>query len=195
MGAAISQWIHLRLQSCNAGFKSQPHHLFFFHLQSNVLLYLSWYREKDENKHKEACGQSYKHFTLVIYDSSVVIWGIFKSATPLESRVIIYERLATGLAHIKKEITILPDNRIGLFLLFIAFYQSASQAVRQKRSSNVVDPFLAFFKSFVTFKGLGVSSPSFCSNFCHNDPTLNQPSSTSGQCYKHFILKIMTLGS
>ena len=30
-------------------------------------------------------GQSYKHFTLVIYDSSVVIWGIFKSGTPLGS--------------------------------------------------------------------------------------------------------------
>ena len=24
------------------------------------------------------CGQSYNHFTIVNYDSSVVIWGIFK---------------------------------------------------------------------------------------------------------------------
>ena len=31
------------------------------------------------------CGQSYKHFTLVIYESRVVIWGIFKSGTTLES--------------------------------------------------------------------------------------------------------------
>ena len=31
------------------------------------------------------CGQSYKQFTLVIYDSTVVIWGIFKSGTTLES--------------------------------------------------------------------------------------------------------------
>ena len=30
-------------------------------------------------------GQSYKQFTLVIYNSRVVIWGIFKSGTTLES--------------------------------------------------------------------------------------------------------------
>ena len=35
--------------------------------------------------------QSYKQFTLVIYESRVVIWGIFKSGTTLES-VVIYER-------------------------------------------------------------------------------------------------------
>ena len=29
-------------------------------------------------------GQSYKQFTLVIYDSRVVIWGIFQSGTTLE---------------------------------------------------------------------------------------------------------------
>ena len=34
---------------------------------------------------REPCGQSYKQFTLVIYDSKVVIWGIFKSGTTLES--------------------------------------------------------------------------------------------------------------
>ena len=33
------------------------------------------------------CGQSYKHFTLVNYDSRVVIWGIFQS---------MFIRLATG---------------------------------------------------------------------------------------------------
>ena len=31
------------------------------------------------------CGQSYKHFTLVNYDSRVVIWGIFQSGMTLES--------------------------------------------------------------------------------------------------------------
>ena len=31
------------------------------------------------------CGKSYKQFTLVIYNSRVVIWGIFKSGTTLES--------------------------------------------------------------------------------------------------------------
>ena len=30
-------------------------------------------------------GQYYKHFTLVNYDSRVVIWGIFQSGTTLES--------------------------------------------------------------------------------------------------------------
>ena len=30
-------------------------------------------------------GQSYKQFTIVIYDSRVVIWGNFKSGTTLES--------------------------------------------------------------------------------------------------------------
>ena len=30
-------------------------------------------------------GQSYKQFTLVIYDSRVVIWSIFQSGTTLES--------------------------------------------------------------------------------------------------------------
>ena len=30
-------------------------------------------------KLRQICGQSYKHFTLVNYDSRVVIWGIFKS--------------------------------------------------------------------------------------------------------------------
>ena len=30
-------------------------------------------------------GQSYKHFTIVIYDPRVVIWGVFKSVTTLES--------------------------------------------------------------------------------------------------------------
>ena len=30
-------------------------------------------------------GQSYKQFMLVNYDSRVVIWGIFKSGTTLES--------------------------------------------------------------------------------------------------------------
>ena len=31
------------------------------------------------------CSQSYKQFTLVIYESRVVIWGRFKSGTTLES--------------------------------------------------------------------------------------------------------------
>ena len=34
---------------------------------------------------REPCGQSYKTFTLINYDSRVVKWGIFKSGTTLES--------------------------------------------------------------------------------------------------------------
>ena len=30
-------------------------------------------------------GQSYKQFTIIIYDSRVVIWGIFQSGMTLES--------------------------------------------------------------------------------------------------------------
>ena len=33
----------------------------------------------------EISGQSNKHFTLINYDSRVVIWGIFNSGTTLES--------------------------------------------------------------------------------------------------------------
>ena len=33
---------------------------------------------------RQTCGQSYKWFTLAIYDSRVVIWSIFKSGTTLE---------------------------------------------------------------------------------------------------------------
>ena len=31
------------------------------------------------------CGQSYKQFTLVIYDPRVVIWSVFQSGPTLES--------------------------------------------------------------------------------------------------------------
>ena len=30
-----------------------------------------------------SCGQSYKYFTIVIYNPRVVVWGIFKSGTTL----------------------------------------------------------------------------------------------------------------
>ena len=32
----------------------------------------------------ETSGQSYKHFTLVNYNSGVIIWGIFQSGMTLE---------------------------------------------------------------------------------------------------------------
>ena len=31
-----------------------------------------------------SCGQSYKHFTIVIYDPRVIIWDVFKSGATLE---------------------------------------------------------------------------------------------------------------
>ena len=41
--------------------------------------------EKSEVDGGAICGQSYKHFTLVNYDSRVVKWGIFQSGSTLES--------------------------------------------------------------------------------------------------------------
>ena len=38
-------------------------------------------------------GQSYKHFTILNYDSRVIIWGIFKSGMTLESYITIVEAL------------------------------------------------------------------------------------------------------
>ena len=35
------------------------------------------------------CGQSYKHFTIVIYDPRAVIWSIFKSGRTLERKMFI----------------------------------------------------------------------------------------------------------
>ena len=40
-----------------------------------------------------SCSQSYKGSTIVNYGSRVVIWGIFKSGTTLESSITIVEAL------------------------------------------------------------------------------------------------------
>ena len=45
------------------------------------------------NQDKMTCGQSYKHFTIVNYDSRVITWGNFKSVK-YDRRGFI--RLATG---------------------------------------------------------------------------------------------------
>ena len=39
----------------------------------------------------DTSGQSYKHFTIVNYDSRVITWGIFKSGR-YDSRVVHYDR-------------------------------------------------------------------------------------------------------
>ena len=43
----------------------------------------NWYILKTDNW--IISGQSYKQFTIVIYDTRVTVWGIFKSDTTLES--------------------------------------------------------------------------------------------------------------
>ena len=50
----------------------------------------SFIHSYDNNK---ASGQSYKASTIVIYDSRVVTWGIFKSGMTLESYITIVEAL------------------------------------------------------------------------------------------------------
>ena len=42
-------------------------------------------KRKEGRRILHNCGQSYKGSTIVNYDSSVVIWGNFKSGTTLES--------------------------------------------------------------------------------------------------------------
>ena len=51
-GAAIAQWIHLRLPSCHSRFETQANHLSSYLIYSQI--YLSLYCEKYENKQKEA---------------------------------------------------------------------------------------------------------------------------------------------
>ena len=63
------------------------------------------------------CGQSYKHFMIVIYDPTVVIWGVFKSGM---TRVVIYERklfirLATGVGCYNNFCTAKERTNFGLF--------------------------------------------------------------------------------
>ena len=49
-----------------------------------IMLYI---KPADESKPVKvlASGQSYKHFMIVIYNPRVIIWGVFKSGTSLES--------------------------------------------------------------------------------------------------------------
>ena len=52
--------------------------------QVNMLLFACTETSKSKPVKQDACGQSYKQFRIVIYESRVVIWGIFKSGTTLE---------------------------------------------------------------------------------------------------------------
>ena len=51
-GAAIAQWIHLRLPSCRPGFDSQALHLCFYHLLWNSYYICTCVVKKIENKPK-----------------------------------------------------------------------------------------------------------------------------------------------
>ena len=51
-GGAIAQWIRRHLPSCGPGFESQAYLLRFYLV--NIVLYLSFIWETDENKQKEA---------------------------------------------------------------------------------------------------------------------------------------------
>ena len=52
-GAAIAQWIRLRLPSCRPGFESQAHHLCFHQFIKKIV-----YCGKDENKQKRGRDRS-----------------------------------------------------------------------------------------------------------------------------------------
>ena len=53
-GAAIAQWIRLRLPSSRPGFESQAHHLCFFQI-----IYLSFELECEKNENKQKRGRDW----------------------------------------------------------------------------------------------------------------------------------------
>ena len=62
MGAAIAQWIRLRLPSCHTGFKSQKFNLFFYQF---IIVSCG----KDENKRKR--GRDWPNFyKTILYKKS-----------------------------------------------------------------------------------------------------------------------------
>ena len=63
-GAAIAQWICLRLPSCRPGFESQVHHLHFFHLM--YLCYICHVKRTKINKKRPGLARFFfkkKHAT------------------------------------------------------------------------------------------------------------------------------------
>ena len=67
LGAAIAQWIRLRLPSCHPGFESQPHHLRFYQNKDKFVLYLHMHCEKNEDKQKEAGFGPFKKLKLWLF--------------------------------------------------------------------------------------------------------------------------------
>ena len=69
-GAAIAQWIRLRLPSCRPGFESQAHHLCFFQfiLFKLYVCHLNWNVKRTKNKQKEAgVGPFFKKHSSAIW--------------------------------------------------------------------------------------------------------------------------------
>ena len=62
-GAAIAQWIRLRLPSCHPGFESQAHHLHFFHLY--YLCYICHLKRMKINKKRPGLAHFYKGSVVV----------------------------------------------------------------------------------------------------------------------------------
>ena len=67
-GAAIAQWICLRLPSCRPGFESQAHHLCFHQFIKKIV-----YCGKDENKQKRGRDRSiFKSIVNYFYSLTLV---------------------------------------------------------------------------------------------------------------------------
>ena len=67
-------------------------------------------------------GQSYKQFTLVIYNSIVIIWGIFKSGTTLESKITIVVLYKIG----HRSLTVSFYAKLQLLQFFYLIYSSST---------------------------------------------------------------------
>ena len=85
-GAAVAQWIHLRLPSCHPGFESQAHHLCF-----NQFIFEWWHAEKTKiNKKRPGLA----HFLKQTFQSSVR-YSISRSMNPFTARLVLQKSFVT----------------------------------------------------------------------------------------------------
>ena len=93
-GAAITQWIRLRLPSCHPGFDSQADHLNFYHLLPNLCTICPCSVKRTKINKKEAWYDPFKKWVLQMSASSalVTLWinclpGVFwqSSSTGVDS--------------------------------------------------------------------------------------------------------------
>ena len=67
LGAAIDQWIRMRLTTCHPGFESQAHHLRIYHFKSNVCYICRCIAKRTKNKEKETgFGPNFRNFMAII---------------------------------------------------------------------------------------------------------------------------------